>query len=245
MQPQVSSMATKKTPKITSIETPVPMYEQVYQQIVQALMAGHFEPGQKLTYRKVAEQFGTSPMPVRTAFQRLQALKGLELLPNGSVEVPLLTVKSFVSLTEARIAIEGTATELAASRLNGNNLRTVRHHCNQRTAAAKAGDIDRYLQANFDFKFSIYRHCGNEHLIYIIEMLWLQAGPFLRKLVEGTPFTATEVLDVDFHDKIVAALEAKDPQRAREAVAHDIRDAADYMLKYTKFLSDEDVRPAT
>ncbi|MCY1509814.1 phosphonate utilization associated transcriptional regulator [compost metagenome] len=170
-------MATKKTPKITSIETPVPMYEQVYQQIVQALMAGHFEPGQKLTYRRVAEQFGTSPMPVRTAFQRLQALKGLELLPNGSVEVPLLTVKSFVSLTEARIAIEGTATELAATRLNGNNLRTVRHHCNQRTAAAKAGDIDRYLQANFDFKFSIYRHCGNEHLIYIIEMLWLQARP--------------------------------------------------------------------
>ena len=95
----------KKATSITAIEAPVPMHEQVYQQIVHALMAGHFEPGQKLTYRKVAEQFGTSPMPVRTAFQRLQAVRALNLLPNGSVEVPLLSVAAFNSLTEARIAI--------------------------------------------------------------------------------------------------------------------------------------------
>ena len=231
-------MAVKKASSITAIEAPVPMHEQVYQQIVRALMAGHFEPGQKLTYRKVAEQFGTSPMPVRTAFQRLQAVRALNLLPNGSVEVPLLTETSFNSLTEARIAVEGTATELATPRLNGNSLRTARHHCKARTDAAKAGDIDRYLQANFDFKFSIYRHCGNEYLLYIIEILWLQAGPFLRKLVEGTTFTPIEALDVDFHEKIMDALEAKEPARAREAVVHDIREAARYMLAHAKFMAD-------
>lgn len=229
----------KKATSITAIEAPVPMHEQVYQQIVHALMAGHFEPGQKLTYRKVAEQFGTSPMPVRTAFQRLQAVRALNLLPNGSVEVPLLTVAAFNSLTEARIAIEGTATELATPRLNGNSLRTVRHHCKARTEAAKAGDIDRYLEANFDFKFAIYQHCGNEYLLYIIEILWLQAGPFLRKLVEGTTFTPTEALDVDFHERIMDALEAKDAARARDAVAHDIREAGQFMLRHAKFMASD------
>lgn len=237
-------MTAKKAANITAIEAPVPMHEQVYHQIVQALMAGHFEPGQKLTYRKVAEQFGTSPMPVRTAFQRLQAVRALNLLPNGSVEVPLLSVVSFNNLTQARISIEGTATELATTRLNGNSLRTVRHHCKERTEAARAGDIDRYLQANFDFKFSIYRHCGNEYLLYLIEILWLQAGPFLRKLVEGAPFTPTEVLDVDFHEKILEALEAKDPRGARDAVVHDIREAADYMVKYAKFSAADADGPA-
>ena len=232
-------MAVKKATSITAIEAPVPMHEQVYQQIVRALMAGNFEPGQKLTYRKVAEQFGTSPMPVRTAFQRLQAVRALNLLPNGSVEVPLLTVASFMSLTEARIAIEGTATELATLQLNGNSLRTVRHHCKARTEAAKAGDIDRYLQANFDFKFAIYQHCGNEYLLYMIEILWLQAGPFLRKLVEGAPFSPREALDVDFHEKILAALEAKDPTGARAAVAHDISEAARYMLQHAKFMASD------
>ena len=86
-------MNTGKSPALTVIEPPVPMHEQVYRQIVHALMSGHFDPGQKLTYRKIAEQFGTSPMPVRTAFQRLQALRALELLPNGSVKVGLRTQK--------------------------------------------------------------------------------------------------------------------------------------------------------
>lgn len=230
-------MAGRKAVSLTVIEAPVPMHEQVYQQIVRALMAGHFEPGQKLTYRKVAEQFGTSPMPVRTAFQRLQAVRALNLLPNGSVEVPLLTASSFNSLTEARIAVEGTATELAAARLNGNSLRTVRHHCGARTEAARAGDIDRYLQANFDFKFAIYQHCGNEHLLHLIEILWLQAGPFLRKLGEGASFSPAEVLDVDFHEKILEALEARDPAGAREAIAHDIREAARYLLRHAKFMA--------
>jgi DNA-binding GntR family transcriptional regulator len=220
---------------LTTLEQPVPMHEQVYRQIVQALMAGYFDPGQKLTYRKVAEQFGVSPMPVRTAFQRLQALRALEGLPGGSVEVPLLTAEAFANLMEARIVIEGTATELAATRINGNHLRTVRLYCRERTDAAKAGDIGRYLRANFDFKFAIYRHCGNDHLLFLIETLWLQAGPFLRKLVEGIEVSVPEVLDVDSHEKVVAALEAKDGPGAREAMARDIRDATNHLLKYAKF----------
>jgi len=211
------------------------MHEQVYRQIVRALMSGHFNPGQRLTYRKVAEQLGTSPMPVRSAFQRLQALRALEVLPNGSVEVPLLTAESFTSLAEARMAVEGRATELAAARLNGNHLRTIRHHCKERTIAARAADIDRYLEANFDFKFAIYRHCGNDHLLFLIETLWLQAGPLLRKLVEGTGFEASEILDVDTHEQAVEALEAKDPARAREAIVQDIWDAATHLLEHARF----------
>ncbi len=231
-------MAMKKTSVLSVIEAPVPMYEQVYRQIVDALMSGHFEPGQKLTYRKVAEQLGTSPMPVRTAFQRLQALRALEVLPNGSVEVPLLTTEAFSSLTEARVAVEGAATELAAARINGNHLRTIRLYCRERTEAARAADIDRYLKANFDFKFAIYRHCGNDHLLFLIETLWLQAGPLLRKLVEGTGFETAEILDVTTHEQAVEALEAKDPQRARAAIVQDIWDAATHLLEHARFRAD-------
>ena len=237
-------MAIKKTSALTAIEAPVPMQEQVYRQIVDALMSGHFEPGQKLTYRKVAEQLGTSPMPVRAAFQRLQALRALEVLPNGSVEVPLLTADAFSSLTEARIALEGTVTELAAPRLNGNHLRTIRLQCRERTEAARAADIDRYLKANFDFKFSVYRHCGNAHLLFLVETLWLQAGPLLRKLVEGTGFKASEILDVDTHQQVVDALAAKDASRAREAMAADIRDAATHLLEHARFRNGTGIRTA-
>lgn len=132
------------------------------------------------------------------------------------------------------------ATELATARLNGNHLRTIRHHCKERTAAAQAADIDRYLEANFAYKFAIYRHCGNEHLLFLIETLWLQAGPFLRKLVEGSGFRASDILDVTWHYQAVEALEAKDAARARAAIAQDIYEATTHLLEHAQFRHKDD-----
>lgn len=227
-------MTPTALPRLSVTET-VPLHEKVYLEIVRALMSGHFQPGQKLTSRKVARELGISDMPVRSAFKRLQALRALDSLPNGGVEVPLLTAQSLISLTEVRVLVEGAATELAASRLNGNNLRTVRHHGKERLEAARAADIERYLEANYNFKFSIYRHCGNEYLLFVIETLWLHAGPFLRKFAEGLEGSLTQVLDVDNPARIIAALEAKDPVSAREALVLDIREGTAHLLTHAQF----------
>ena len=40
-------------------------------------------------------------------------------------------------------------------------------------------------------------------------------------------------------EKILAALEAKDPAAARQAVAHDISEAARYMLQHAKFMASD------
>jgi hypothetical protein len=101
-----------RLPSIPSVET-TPLHEQVYQRIVQAIMTGHFQPGQKLTYRGVAQFLGTSDMPVRSAVRRLISLRALTLLPNGSVVVPLLDATSFSNLMDTRIQLEGWALELA------------------------------------------------------------------------------------------------------------------------------------
>lgn len=223
-----------KTSALTAIGPTIPLHERVYQQIVDALMSGQFEPGQKLTSRKVARELGTSAMPVRTAFNRLRAQRAVEVLPNGSIKLPPLTREFFSSLTEARVAVEGAATELATMRLNGNNMRSVRRHCEECTLAAKTSDFDRYFQASFDFKSSIYRHCGNEHLLFLVETLWLRAGPLLHKLFEATVLGATGILNADTYQKTVEALEAKDAVRARNTIVQDLRDTANHLLEHAR-----------
>lgn len=198
-------------------------------------MTGHFQPGQKLTYRGVAQFLGTSDMPVRSAVRRLISLRALTLLPNGSVVVPLLDATSFSNLMDTRIQLEGWALELAFPHLDGNNMRSIRRHCDGRTKAARAGDIEGYLQSNLNFKFSIYRRCGNEHLIFLIETLWLHAGPFLRKFVEGLEVPLAQMLDVDHLHKVVAALDAGDVVSARRNLEADIRDAQTYLLSHATF----------
>jgi DNA-binding GntR family transcriptional regulator len=227
-------MADKTQFGLTAVDT-VPLHEKVYLELVRALMSGQFEPGQKLTSRKLAKELGTSDMPVRSAFMRLQALRALSPMPNGSVEVPLISAERFSQLTDVRTILEGSATELAVKLINGNNLRAIRRHCVQLTMAARNGDIGDYLRKNYDFKFSIYRHCGNEQMIFLIETVWMQVGPFLRNLSAGFEDGLSSILDIDYHEEALAAIEAQDAERARAAIVSDITEGADHLLRHVKF----------
>lgn len=227
-------MADKTQFGLTAVDT-VPLHEKVYLEIVRALMSGQFAPGQKLTSRKLAKELGTSDMPVRSAFMRLQALRALSPLPNGSMEVPVISAARFSQLTAVRILLEGTATELAASRINGNSLRTIRRHCTELSEAAAAGEIHDYLRKNYNFKFSIYRHCGNDQMIFLIETVWMQVGPFLRNLTTGFEDNLASILDIDYHEEAVAAIAAHDGARARAAIVRDINDGASHLLEHVKF----------
>ncbi|MEI9404788.1 GntR family transcriptional regulator [Mesorhizobium argentiipisi] len=224
-------MADKSQFGLTAVDT-VPLHEKVYLELVRALMSGQLRPGQKLTSRKLAKELGTSDMPVRSAFMRLQALSPM---PNGSVEVPLISADRFQQLTDVRTILEGTATELATKLINGNNLRAIRRHCTELTQAARSGDIDDYLRKNHDFKFSIYRRCGNEQIIFLIETVWMQVGPFLRNLHIGFEDDLAGILGIDYHEEVVAAIEAGDGERARAAIVRDIAEGAAHILGQVKF----------
>ncbi|UVK54182.1 GntR family transcriptional regulator [Mesorhizobium sp. AR02] len=227
-------MADRTQFGLTAVDT-VPLHEKVYLELVRALMSGQFTPGQKLTSRKLAKELGTSDMPVRSAFMRLQALRALSPMPNGSVEVPVISADRFSQLTAVRTILEGSATELATKRINGNNLRTIRRHSTELTLAARQGDIDDYLRKNYAFKFSIYRHCGNEQMIFLIETVWMQVGPFLRNLAMGFEDDLSSILDIDYHEEVVAAIEAQDGARARAAIVRDIDEGAAHILRQARF----------
>jgi DNA-binding GntR family transcriptional regulator len=227
-------MEKRVTFGLAAVETE-PLHEKVYREIVRALISGQFEPGQKLTSRKLAKELGTSDMPVRSALLRLQALHALNALPNGSLEVPVMTSAAFSQLMDARALVEGGATARATSLLNGNNLRTVRRLSLELTEAARAGEIGRYLAANYDFKFSIYRHCGNDALIFLIETLWMQVGPFLRRFADMFDGELSGILAIDYHEEALAALDAGDADAASAAIVRDIQAGHAYLLAHARF----------
>ena len=89
---------------------------QVYDSLREALTAGRFVPGQKLTFRFVAGALGVSLTPVREALRRLVAEGAFEMQPNRSVRVPLMTRAKILELRDIRMALEGLAAEKAADR---------------------------------------------------------------------------------------------------------------------------------
>jgi DNA-binding GntR family transcriptional regulator len=86
--------------------------------------------------------------------------------------------------------------------------------------ALKSGDVNAYMQGNFDFHFSIYGAQPRRTLHQLIETLWLQFGPYMR-VVYGRVGTANLV---DQHEVAISAIRGGDVKLLGRAILADIRD---------------------
>lgn len=213
---------------------------EVSQRLRTALMAGQFVPGQILSLRQLAQQLGTSPMPVRGALGQLIASGVLETLPSGSVAVGRMTPRRFVEITRARKALEGMAAEMAC-RTAAPRLLPELQQINQRLHRAIADrDILACLRLNQAFHFTLYAAAESEVLPPLIESLWLRAGPFMyfSLAAPATPW------DASGHDQVIAALRRGDARATRQAIERDIGGSATYLTSHsTAFPEEADTLP--
>lgn len=205
------------------------LHDKVYFQLSEALRQGQLEMGHALTLRALAALLGVSVMPVRDAVSRLVNEGALEMLANRQVRVPMLTVGQYLALIEARVAAEGHAAFLAASRIGKDGLRELASANMRLLQASRARDHTAIMQANRDVHFGIYRAARSPKLLQIIENLWQQSGPYLAS-IETAMASSAAMKGHDFgahqHDQIYDALVKGDAAVARAALVEDIQSFA-------------------
>lgn len=203
------------------------LQDQLYQKIREGLLAGRFQPGERLKIRDLAAEWGTSPMPVRAALQRLVAEGALEGEPQRSVRVPPMTRERYEHIFQVRLGLEGLAVELATPRLTPADLAALRDCVARMDQAIEQRQIQAYLNANSQFHLHLYSACGNPVLLRSIESLWLQVGPFFNRLFTGADLSLR--LN-DFHEDAFTAIEAGDAKGARQAIEQDLLYFARFLL---------------
>ncbi|WP_336297406.1 GntR family transcriptional regulator [Metapseudomonas furukawaii] len=195
------------------------LQEQLYQRLREGLLEGRFKPGDRLKIRDLAAAWGTSPMPVRAALQRLVAEGALEGEPQRSVRVPPMTRERFKQIYQVRMALEGMAVEAAVGNLDSDALEVLEGCMERMDLAIERRDVQAYLTENSQFHRVLYGACGNPVLLRTIETLWLQVGPFFNRL-----FTEADLslrLN-DFHEDAFKALRDGDGKAARQAIEQDL-----------------------
>lgn len=214
----------RPAPQLVRVERDL-VNEKIYVQLSDALQRGDFEAGQTLSLRTLAASFEVSLMPVRDAVARLVNEGVLETLANRQVRVPLLTIEQYAALTEARIAAEGHAAWLAATRIDEAGLQAMADANKRLMRAAKRGDHTAIMEANEDVHFSIYRAAKSPRLLQVIGNLWKQSGPYLASIehamasdraMRGHDFGAAQ------HNLIYDALRVGNAKLARETLIDDI-----------------------
>lgn len=187
-------------------------------QISQALRAAILEvdiyaPGVdlRLDERALAEQLGISRTPVREALTRLAEQGLVTILPRRGVFIVKKSLPEILETVIAWAALESMAARLAADRASEADLADL---------ATLAGDgetedLARYTELNFRFHRRILALSGTTLLPAMADDLFPHMVALRRRAMGEADRIARSVID---HQGIVAALTARDPDRAEARV---------------------------
>lgn len=140
------------------------------------IIRGELAPDARLRQDHIAEEFGTSHVPVREAFRRLEA-QGLAVnLPRQGVRVASFDLKEVREVAEMRAALEGLALKHAAQHLTPAILDEAEEATRQGDAAA---DVYAWEEANRRFHRLILAPCGMTRLLAAIDDLHAASARFL------------------------------------------------------------------
>ena len=201
-------------------EDGVLLHNSVYDELCWRMITGRITPGVTLSTRGLAQELGVSQMPVREALSRLAAERAIEIRSKRRITVPTMTTARFDDLLRCRLLLEPEAARQALDFVDRPRLRLLRETDARMDLALKTGDVNVYMESNFNFHFELYRAQGMHTLNQLIQTLWLQFGPYMR-VVYGRFGTAQLV---DQHHVALAAIEAGDREALGRAIHRDIED---------------------
>lgn len=204
----------------------ISLHAQVHDSLRDALTAGRFTPGQKLSFRFIAAGMGVSLTPVREAIRRLVAEGAFEMRPNRSVRVPLMTRDKVLELRDIRLAVEGLAVEKAAALATREQATDLRRIASELQVARTNGDTATDRMKIREFHFALYAIANQPTLVQLIEGLWLRTGPYLNLLY---PEFVSSPRGPARRLRIIKAVEEHDADTARREMQGDIGDALNYV----------------
>jgi DNA-binding GntR family transcriptional regulator len=204
----------------------------VYGQFKELLISGRMMPGEQISLRSMAEALGVSVMPVREAVQRLTAEQALELLPNRTLRVPLMTVSQFREITSIRKNLEGLAAATAAQCLSKEATQQIVmwHDSFIREMNNEVPDGAQLIHLNKELHFAIYRGAQMPVMMQLIEALWLRIGPILNYDMRSGPVRVGQRTALTHHASMVDSILRRDGDKARRALESDIQSAADFII---------------
>jgi len=188
-------------------------------------MIGAFAPGDRISLRSLAQEMGTSMMPVREAVNRLIAERAFEILPNRSITVPPMTRGKFDEITHWRLELETTATRGACENATPALIAKIESINNEMIKAFQSDSREEVLSQNYAFHFAIYEAAETTVLLPMIESLWLQVGPFTYFSMPSPK----DLWNAKFHQQIIDGLRKGEVEAAGEAMRHDIANTAKYL----------------
>ncbi len=192
--------------------------EQIKEILLERILRGELEPGERLVETRIARELGTSQAPVREALRDLQLLRLVESEPFRGARVRAVDDAQLLPVFPVRAALEELAAREAAVRANGD-VRPLERELEAMREAAASGDWRTQISHDLAFHRTVIEMADSEPLL----QCWLVLGVEVSTAF-AVYWTYWDQMDLaEFHVPIVDAIRSGDPARAGAEARKHVR----------------------
>ncbi len=185
-----------------------------------------FRPGQPLRKLEICKELGVSRSPVSEAIARLAAEGLVRVVPQAGTYIARFSMDEIREGAFLRESLELAAVEFLAERITPEQLTLLNRNLLIQMTLCKAGDFQGFYKMDAEMHRMLMDFTGFKRLGQIAETSWVHVNR-ARQLILPEPGRVEATIEE--HRRIVEALEAHDPKRARRAMRDHLRKLVTYL----------------
>lgn len=197
--------------------------QQAYHWVKERIASQEFTPGYRLVLGSIASELDMSVVPVREAIRQLEA-EGLVMFErNVGARVSMVDDTQYRHSMQALSILEGTATALAARRLEIDDIRRARAINDLMVETLDHFDPRAFTRLNQEFHAALFEKCPNPRMLELVHSEWARLGHLRDSTFSFVPGRAQE--SVREHETILQLIESSAPLGEIEKAARRHRSA--------------------
>lgn len=202
--------------------------ERVYHQILDMILSGEVAAGQKLVQEELAEKLGVSRTPLRSALAKLSGDKFVKLSNRNEAHVAKFGGSEIADLFELRAVLEGLVCRILAPTIERKHTIYLRSLMASVEGAASENESGSYREADIEFHTYLSNLMPEQKFGQLLESIYSVTRMSLSQGILRQPSETRRE-----HLQIIDALEARDSDRAEQAMITHIRKTIDLLHKCT------------
>ena len=203
------------------------------------ILEGRLRPGDRLKEDMLAKELAVSRTPVREAIAMLQAEGLLESQQHRGAQVRSYTPAELEQMYDLRGILEGYGARRAATRITARELARLRTSVD-RMEKLEPKDLEHLVQQNGVFHDTILQAADSERLVTMVTQT--RAVPLIYQSYAWYT-TAQLSLSLEYHRRVLAALERGDAEQAERDMRHHLFNAREALTSAYAGANDEDDTP--
>jgi len=199
------------------------LHSNIFEILRDRIVLGQYVPGMRLSEKDLCREFKVSRTPLREAIQKLGDLKLVTIIPRFGTHVTPIDIQEIRSAFEVKIKLEGLAGELAAERIESQQMEAL-DGLIMEAARGDQGEKNRRSNRLIDidnrFHTIIHQAAQNPILQEFLNNLHYRCARLWNSVLNDG--VASEEI-IDQLRSIYNALACKDPESARKHMERHVQ----------------------